>query len=52
MKKMKRFAALALALGLTLTLGACKKSGLSTFDAKAYVEGLLKETYLGEFDEG
>ena len=42
MKKMKRFAALALALGLTLTLGACKKSGLSTFDAKAYVEGLLK----------
>ena len=52
MKKMKRFAALALALGLTLTLGACKKSGLSTFDATAYVEGLLKETYLGEFDEG
>ena len=52
MKMMKRFAALALALGLTLTLGACKKSGLSTFDAKAYVEGLLKETYLGEFDEG
>lgn len=51
MKKMKRFAALALALGLTLTLGACKKSGLSTFDAKAYVEGLLKETYLGEFDK-
>lgn len=52
MKKMKRFAALALALGLVVTLGACKKSGLSTFDAKAYVEGLLKETYLGEFDEG
>lgn len=51
MKKMKRFAALALALGLTLTLGACNQ-GISTFDAKAYIEGMLKQTYLGEFDEG
>lgn len=51
MKKMKRFAALALALGLTLALSACNQ-GISTFDAKVYMEGMLKQTYLGEFDEG
>ncbi len=47
----KRTAALALALGLTLGLTACGGSGLNKFDATTYVEGLLKETYLGEFDD-
>lgn len=50
MKKLTgRLGALALALGLTLT--ACgAPGGPSKRDAEAYVEGLLKETYLGEFD--
>lgn len=53
MKKLtRRISALALALGLGLTLAACGGSGLSKFDAVAYVDGLLKETYLGEFDKG
>lgn len=52
MKKLtRRLGALALAFGLGLTLAACGASGgLSKRDAEAYVEGLLKETYLGEFD--
>lgn len=51
MKKLtKRLSALALAIGLGLSLTACG-GGLSKFDAVAYMDGLLKETYLGEFDK-
>ena len=50
-KLTRRFGALALALSLWLTLAACgAHSGLSKRDAKTYVDGLLRETYLGEFD--
>lgn len=52
MKNWKRAAGLALALVLTLGLTACgSKSGLSKFDARTYVDGLLKEMYLGQFEE-
>lgn len=52
MKKLtKRLSALALAIGLGLSLTACGGGGLSKFDAVAYMDGLLKETYLGEFDK-
>lgn len=52
MKASKRIAALTLAAALALGTSACggKSAGISKFDAKAYVEGLLRETYLGEFD--
>ena len=47
----RRLGALALALGLGLTLAACgESSGLSKREAETYVDGLLRETYLGEFD--
>ncbi len=52
MKNWKRAAALGLALALTLVLTACgSKSGLSKFDAQTYVDGLLKEMYLGQFED-
>ena len=52
MKKLiRRLGALALALGMGLTLAACGvRSGLSKRDAEIYVDGLLREIYLGEFD--
>lgn len=52
MKTSKRIVALALSAALALGTSACggKSGGVSKFDAKAYVEGLLRETYLGEFD--
>ena len=45
----RRLGALALALGLGLTLAACgESSGLSKREAETYVDGLLRETYLGK----
>ena len=46
----KHFAALTAGL-LTLTLAACGGGGLTTFDATAYIQGLMDETYLGKFSE-
>lgn len=46
----KRVTGLSAALALSLTLSACS-SGLTTLDATAYVQGLLDETYLGQFDQ-
>ena len=52
MRNAKGAAALLLALVLSVMLGACgSKSGLSKFDAETYVDGLLKEIYLGQFEE-
>ena len=52
MKNWKRTAALVLALALSCILAACgSRSGLSKFDAETYVDGLLKEMYLGQFEE-
>lgn len=52
MKTSKRMAALALSAVLALGISACggQSAGISKFDAKTYVEGLMRETYLGEFD--
>jgi len=47
-KAMKRAAALTLAAGMTLALAGCGGK-INKFDAAAYMEGLMKETYLGEF---
>lgn len=52
MKRSMKAAALVLALSLGLT--ACGKSstgGITKFDAKAYVDGLLRENYYGELTE-
>lgn len=48
-----RETALALALGLCLTLAACggetgSTKGFTTHDAEVYVDGLIKENYLGQ----
>lgn len=48
----KKLTALALAAALALGLCACgsgERETLSSFDAKVYVDGLLRETYLGEY---
>lgn len=48
----KKLTALALSTALALGLCACgggEKEALSPFDAKVYVDGLLRETYLGEY---
>lgn len=48
----KKLTALALSAALALGLCACsggEKETLSPFDAKVYVDGLLRETYLGEY---
>lgn len=48
----KKLTALALSAALALGLCACgggEKETLSSFDAKVYVDGLLRETYLGEY---
>ena len=48
----KKLTALALSAVLSLGLCACgggEKEALSPFDAKVYVDGLLRETYLGEY---
>lgn len=48
----KKLTALALSAALALGLCACgggEKEALSPFDAKVYVDGLLRETYLGEY---
>lgn len=50
-RKERRFAALALSLILTAVfLGGCggKTQGMTGFDAETYVDGLLRENYLGE----
>lgn len=46
----KKLALTAMALTLLLSLGSCggKTGGLTKFDAKTYVDGLLRENYLGE----
>lgn len=47
-----RGAALALALALGLSgCGGGKTGALTKFDAKTYVDGLIKENYLGQFEE-
>ena len=53
----KRGAAFVLALVLSLTLAACggettDTKGFTEHDAEVYVEGLIKENYLGQADEG
>lgn len=48
----KKLTALALSAALALGLCACgggEEEALSPFDAKVYVDGLLRETYLGEY---
>lgn len=49
--KSRRMTALALAAVLALTTAACGGNGpgVGKFDAKVYVDGLLRENYLGEF---
>ena len=51
MRMSKKIAALALAAIMAMTVSACarRSAGISEFDAKAYIDGLLRETYLGEF---
>lgn len=49
---LRRCAALLLALGLCLGLAACQDPAqVNEFKAETYVDGVLKELYLGEFDE-
>lgn len=48
----KKLTALALSVALALGLCACsggERESLSPFDAKVYIDGLLRETYLGEY---
>lgn len=51
MRSSKRIASLALAAVMAVTVSACarRSAGISEFDAKTYVDGLMRETYLGEF---
>lgn len=56
MRKYKRSLALVLALGLCLSLTACRQEtagtkGFTTYDAEVYVDGLIKENYMGIADE-
>ena len=50
MKKLKQGVALGLAVALAVTLTACG-GGLTTNDAKAYIQGILDMTYLGQYNE-
>lgn len=48
----QKLTALVLSAALALSLSACgtgEREKLSRFDAKVYVDGLLRETYLGEY---
>lgn len=50
----KRAAVLALTVGICLGLAGCreeKTDGFTTYDAEVYVDGLIKENYLGQADE-
>lgn len=47
---MKKMITALTATLLALTLAACGGGGLTTFDATAYIQGLMDETYLGIFD--
>lgn len=51
MKRSKRIAALVLTVGLTLGLTACGggTGSINKFDVSSYVDGVLREIYLGEF---
>lgn len=48
---MKRCSVLAAGLALCLALTGCGGGGVTSFDATAYMQGLLDETYLGKFSE-
>ncbi len=48
---MKKLCTTLAAALLAVTLAACGGSGLTTFDATAYTQGLLDKTYLGVFDQ-
>jgi hypothetical protein len=45
----KKLAALGLALAMALSLTACG-GGLTTNDAKAYIQGIMDMTYLGQYN--
>ena len=49
----KHWKAGALALAMTLALTACggESGEITKFDAAAYVDGLLQENYLGQFEQ-
>lgn len=52
MRMKKKLTALILSAALTLGLCACnggKPEALDSFDAKVYVDGFLRQTYLGEY---
>lgn len=52
MDRTHRLSAALLALCLALSLAACGGTeGPSKFEAAAYVDGLIKENYLGQFEE-
>lgn len=52
MRLRRKLTALLLALVLTLALTACgQEEPQANFDAKVYVEGLLRGTYMGEFSQ-
>lgn len=46
----RRAAALGAALALSLSLAACQGETMTSFDATAYVKGVLDETYKGTWD--
>ena len=46
----RRWAALGTALALSLSLAACAGETMTAFDAAAYVQGVLDETYKGTWD--
>ena len=50
MRRSKKIVTLALAALLALSATSCarRSAGISEFDAKTYVDGLLRETYFGE----
>lgn len=47
----KRTLTTLLALGMAVSLAACSGGGLSSFDATKYVQGILNENYLGQYDD-
>ena len=49
-RTVRRWAAAGAALVLTLSLAACQGETMTAFDATAYVQGVLDETYKGTWD--
>ena len=53
MKLCRKLTAALLALAIALTLAGCgDEKSQGTFDAVAYMDGMLRATYMGEYSEG